>query len=59
MSKVKMHVEERVRTHLRRRHQRVSRAQAYHDFPGHVIYGRYGLFKLPTNAPWRSAHALV
>ena len=58
MSKVKMHVEERVRTHLRRRHKLVSRAQAYQQFPGRVIYGRYGLYKLPTNAPWRSAHAL-
>jgi hypothetical protein len=26
-------------------------------FPGHLIYGRYGLYKMPTNAPWRSAHA--
>lgn len=59
MSKVKLHVEERMRTHLRRRHKLVSRAQAYQHFPGRVIYGRYGLFKLPTNAPWRSAHALV
>lgn len=59
MSKVKMHTEERVRTHLRRRHKLNSRAQAYQRFPGHVIYGRHGLFKLPTNAPWRSAHALV
>ena len=57
LSKVKMHVEERVRTHLRRRHKLVSRAQAYQRFPGQVIYGRYGLFKLPTTAPWRSAHA--
>jgi len=59
MSKVKMHVEERVRTHLRRRHKLVSRAQGYQRFPGRVIHGRYGLFKLPTNAPWRTAHALV
>ena len=59
MSKVKMHVEERVRTHLRRRHKLVSRAQAYHRFPGRVIHGHYGLFKLPTNAPWRSVHAVV
>lgn len=59
MSKVKMHAEERVRIHLRRRHKMVSRAQAYQRFPGRVIYGRYGLFKLPTTAPWRSAHALV
>lgn len=40
LSKVKMHVEERVRAHLRRRHKLVSRAQAYQHFPGQVIYGR-------------------
>ena len=57
MSKVKMHVEERVRTHLRRRHKLTNRAQAYHRFPPRVIYGRHGLFKLPTTAPWKSAHA--
>ncbi|MCA9233810.1 MAG: hypothetical protein KDA57_24450, partial [Planctomycetales bacterium] len=58
-SNVKMHVEERMRTQLRRRHKLGSRAQAYKRFPGRVIYGRYGLFKLPTTAPWRSAHASV
>ena len=58
-SEVKMHVEERVRTQLRRRHKLISRAQAYQRFPGQVIYGRYGVFKLPTTAPWRVAHALV
>jgi len=56
-SKVKMHVEERVRTHLRKRHKLVSRAQAYQRFPGHVLYGRHGLFKLPTTAGWNRAHA--
>jgi hypothetical protein len=59
MARVKMHVEERVRTHLRRRHNLATRAKGYQQFPGHVIYGRYGLFKLPTKAPWKSAHALV
>ncbi len=58
-SKVKMHVEERMRTQLRRRYKLGSRAQAYQRFPGRIIYGRYGLFKLPTTAPWRSAHASV
>jgi RNA-directed DNA polymerase len=57
--KVKMHVEERVRTQLRRRHKLISRAQAYRRFPGQGLYGRYGLFKLPTTAPWRTAHALA
>ena len=58
-SKVKMHVEERMRTQLRRRHKLGSRAQAYNRFPGRVIYGRYGLFKLPTTAPWHSAQVSV
>ena len=58
-SKVKMHVEERLRTQLRRRYKLTSRAQAYQRFPGQVIYGRYGLFKLPTTAPWQKANALV
>ena len=57
MSKVKMHVEERVRTHLRRRHHLAGRSQGYHRFPGELIYRDYELFKLPTHAPWRSAHA--
>jgi len=59
MSKVKMHVKERERTHRRRRHKLVSRAQEYHYFPGRVMHGHYGLFKLPTRAPSRAAHASV
>lgn len=55
---VKMQVEERVRTQLRRRHK-LTRAQAYERFPTHTIYGQYGLYKLPTYATWRSAGALV
>jgi RNA-directed DNA polymerase len=56
---VKVHVEERMRTQLRRRYQLHSRAQAYQAFPGRFIYDRLGLFKLPTTASWRSAHASV
>ena len=58
-SGVKMHAEQRMRTHLRRRHKLQSRAQAYQRFPGRVIHDHYGLFKLPTTAGWRPAHALV
>ena len=58
-SNVKMHVEEQVRTQLRRRHKLKSRGKAYQRFPGHRIYERYGLYKLPTTAPWRAVHALV
>ncbi len=59
LSKVKLHVEERVRTHLRRRHKLLSRAQAYRRFPVRRAPARYGLFKLATTAPWRTAHALA
>ena len=58
-SKVKMHVEERVRTQLRRRCKLHNRAPAYRRFSGQVVHGRYRLFKRPTTAPWRAAHALV
>lgn len=54
----KSFVEERVRAHLRKRHKLHSRAQGYQRFPAKVLYGRVGLFKLPTNAAWRTAHAL-
>lgn len=37
---VKMQVEERLRTHLRRRHKLHSRAAAYNRFPNHSLYGR-------------------
>ena len=55
---VKMQVEERLRTQLRRRHKLHSRAGAYKRFPNHRLYERYGLFKLPTTAGWKKAHAL-
>ena len=54
----KMQIEERLRTHLRRRHKLKSRGAAYDRFPNHSLYERYGLFKLPTTAGWKKAHAL-
>lgn len=50
--KVKWYVEERVRTHLRRRYKLVSRAQTYQRIPNGKLYGGIGLFKLPTTAAW-------
>lgn len=52
LGKVKWHVEERVRTHLRRRYKLVSPAQAYQRIPNARLYGEIGLFKLPTTAGW-------
>ena len=56
---VKWHAEERLRTHMRKRHKIKFRAGGYERFPGRVLYERYGLFKVPTTAPWKNAHALA
>jgi len=57
LGRVKWHVEERRRTHLRKRHKLKSRAEGYAQFPTHRLYARYGLFKLPTTAGWKWAYA--
>jgi len=57
-SKVRGHVSQRVRNHLVRRYK-LTWAQAYRQIPDRLLYQRYGLYKLPTHAAWRSAHALV
>ncbi|MBI4229192.1 MAG: group II intron reverse transcriptase/maturase [Deltaproteobacteria bacterium] len=51
-NRVKWQVEERVRTHLRKRHKIKSRAAGYEQFPSHMLYHRCGLFKLPMAAGW-------
>lgn len=56
---VRWHAEERLRTHLRKRHKVKIRSFGYSRFPHTVLYHRYGLFKLPTSAPWKRAHALA
>lgn len=55
LGRVKWHVEERLRTHLRKRHGLKSRAEGYAQFSTHRLYTRYGLFKLPTIAGWKRA----
>ncbi len=56
---VKRHAEERMRTHLRRRHKIKARRVGDGRFPNRVLYDHHGLYKLPTTAPWKRAHALV
>jgi len=58
MSSLKGYVEERVRTHLRKRHKIRSRGAGYARFSNGVLYARYGLYKVPTTAGWTKAHAL-
>ena len=56
-SALRWFIEERVRTYLRRKHR--HRTRAYQAFPYAVLYGRLGLYRLPTRAPWLTpTHAL-
>ena len=58
MLQVRKHLEERMRTHLRRRFKIKDRNSGYVRIPWHDLYNRYGLFKVPTTAGWTRAHAL-
>ena len=55
--KVKRHAEERLRTHLRKRHKVPDWKSAMIRFPRRVLYEKYGLYKLSTVAGWKMAHA--
>lgn len=57
LTKVKTHAEQRLRTHLRRRHKIRKRVSGYGRFPDRSLYERYGLYKVPTTAGWTKAHA--
>ena len=59
MSKVRHHAEERLRLHLMKRHKVRDRGIGLGRFPRRDLYGRYGLYKVPTVSGWRSAHALA
>lgn len=55
--RVKWHLEERLRAHLRNRHKLKSRAAGYEQFPNQRLYARHGLIKLPMTAGWTRTHA--
>jgi RNA-directed DNA polymerase len=59
MGKVRQHTEERLRTHLMKRHKVKDRGCGLRRFPRADLYGRYGLYKVPAEAGWKTAHALV
>ncbi len=59
MEKVKTHAEQRLRVHLMNRHKVKDRNVGEGRFPSVDLYRRYGLYKVPTVAGWRSAHALA
>jgi RNA-directed DNA polymerase len=59
MHKVRLHAEQRLRTHLRKRHKIRHRKTGFVRFPSRDLYKRYGLYHPPMKAGWRSAHAVV
>jgi RNA-directed DNA polymerase len=59
LDKVKTQAEERLRMHLMRRHKIKDRGTALKRFPRQTLYTRYGLYKVPTTAGWKTAHALA
>jgi group II intron reverse transcriptase/maturase len=58
LEQVRGHAEERLRTHLRKRHKIRDRKAGYSRFGNRALYEKYGLYKVPTTAGWTKAHAL-
>jgi group II intron reverse transcriptase/maturase len=58
LAQIKGHVEERLRTHQRRRHKVRDRKAGHIRFPSRLLYEKYNLYKVPTSAGWKKAHAL-
>ena len=59
LEKVKTHTEECLRKHLMKRHKVKDRGIGLGRFPSQQLYANYGLYKVPTKAGWKTAHALV
>ena len=58
LGQLRNHAEQRLITHLRKRHKVRNRMTGYLKFPNRSLYVRYGLYKVPTSAAWKKAHAL-
>jgi group II intron reverse transcriptase/maturase len=54
--RVRNHLEQRLITHLRKRHKVRNRKSGYVKFPNRSLYEKYGLYKVPTTAGWTTAH---
>ena len=59
LGKVRTHAEERLRKHLMKRHKVKDRGIGLGRFPSQQFYTKYGLYKVPTTAGWKTAHASV
>ena len=58
LGQLRSHTEERLRTHLRKRHKVRNRNAGYVRFSSRLLYERFNLYKVPTTAGWAKAHAL-
>lgn len=59
MNKVGSYAVDRTRIHLRKRHKVKDWKAGFTRFTRHQIHERYGLYKVPTKAAWKSAYASV
>ena len=59
LDKVKTQAEDRLRTHLMKRHKISDRGTALKRFPRQKLYADYGLYQVPKTAVWKTAHALA
>ena len=53
LGEVKWYVEERVRTHLRKRHKIRCRGTGLRRFTSEILYQQYGLYPVPTSVKWK------
>ena len=49
--KLKNYLNMKVRNYLRRKH--AEKSKGYKKYPYSYLYGALGLYKIPTNAPWK------
>jgi group II intron reverse transcriptase/maturase len=56
--RIRNHLEQRLNTHLRKRHKVRDRNAGYVRFPTRSLYEKYGLYKVPTSSGWKRVHAL-
>lgn len=52
LGRIRNHLEQRMITHLRKRHKVRNRKAGYVRFPNRSLYENYGLYKMPTTAGW-------
>ena len=52
LGRIRDHLEQRMNTHLRKRHKIKDRFVGYRKFPSRSLYEKYGLYKVPTTAGW-------